>query len=75
MIHVHKLGLSSTVANTNVFATTATRSRERYDAFSQLDAETVDDTIREWLRDFVDDVGLDVARELLQGAGQVEFVS
>ena len=51
--------------------TTATRSRERYETFAQLDAHVVDDSIRGWLQDFVEEEGLASVLHLLKGAGQV----
>ena len=57
--------------SSTMIATTATRSRERYETFAQLHAHSIDDSIRGWLQDFIQKEGLESALELLKGAGQI----
>mmetsp|Transcript_18044 Transcript_18044/g.51259 ORF Transcript_18044/g.51259 Transcript_18044/m.51259 type:complete len:449 (+) Transcript_18044:78-1424(+) len=47
------------------------RKRENYDILSFNKTKNQDDYIRPWLKLFVNQVGIDLAKELLKGAGQV----
>ncbi|KAG7357844.1 hypothetical protein IV203_014431 [Nitzschia inconspicua] len=50
-----------------------TRTKERYDKYKTLDVEH-DDSITSWLDEFVQQVGIETAKVLLEGTGRVQNI-